>query len=376
MKSRIFTRAFMAFSALFLLMYASSSAQWLSGGGSVGFYSVAGLGTNTPYDRLHIHQQGSTTSATLRLSSTWGGCTATGQLTMAYVANTFSNAATSRDLVLRTVVQPQDAHAGNCGEDIVVSTQTSNGAIRFATWDGTTAPHYDAERMTIIQNGNVGIGTTTPIHRLTLRGGDLSFDEHDAGHRRAKIRLFQDAGVGSDIGHAIGTQAFYTTFGPTSGWGEERPAIGHMFYNRNDQLVARIGSGGWDIGTEAEMRSQFYGQLCVGELIKSSTHTDYMLSVDGKIAARECIIIDGTGEWADFVFDDNYGLMPLADVENAIREKKHLPGIPSAADVKENGVNIGQMQVKLLQKVEELTLYVIEQEKKIQSLQEKLAEQK
>jgi len=124
------------------------------------------------------------------------------------------------------------------------------------------------------------------------------------------------------------------------------------------------------------MRSQFFGQLCVGELIKSSSHTDYMLSVDGKIAARECIIIDGIGEWADFVFDDDYDLMPLADVESSIREKKHLPGVPSATDVKENGVNIGQMQVKLLQKVEELTLYVIEQEKKIQSLEEKLAGQK
>ena len=78
--------------------------------------------------------------------------------------------------------------------------------------------------------------------------------------------------------------------------------------------------------------------------------------------------IEASG-WSDFVFDKNYDLPKLSDVEKHINDKQHLPGIPSEKEVLENGISVGEMQAKLLQKIEELTLYVIEQDKKIKILQ-------
>ena len=87
------------------------------------------------------------------------------------------------------------------------------------------------------------------------------------------------------------------------------------------------------------------------------------LDVVGTIRATEVKVEAG---WADFVFDKDYKLPTLQEVENHINEHKHLPDIPSEAEVKENGVSLGEMQAKLLQKIEELTLYVIELKKENQ----------
>ena len=73
--------------------------------------------------------------------------------------------------------------------------------------------------------------------------------------------------------------------------------------------------------------------------------------------------------FADFVFNDDYQLRPLSEVNAFIETNGHLPEIPSAAEVKENGMSLVEMQVKLLQKIEELTLYMIEQQKRIEELE-------
>jgi hypothetical protein len=93
---------------------------------------------------------------------------------------------------------------------------------------------------------------------------------------------------------------------------------------------------------------------------------NYRLSVDGQVVAKEIrVVLDN---WSDFVFDDNYKLPSLDELESHIKANKHLPGIPSESEIKENGVNIGEVQAKLLQKIEELMLYVIKQEKEINYL--------
>jgi len=85
----------------------------------------------------------------------------------------------------------------------------------------------------------------------------------------------------------------------------------------------------------------------------------YKLDVNGTIRAKEVII---ETSWADFVFDKDYALPTLDEVKAHIDTHKHLPGIPSEAEVKENGVGLADITTKLLQKVEELTLYVIQQD--------------
>ena len=102
--------------------------------------------------------------------------------------------------------------------------------------------------------------------------------------------------------------------------------------------------------------------------IGTSDTKGYKLGVNGKIVATE-VKVALYDNWADFVFDKNYNLPTLTEVENHIREKGHLKDIPSTEEVKKNGIHLGEMDAKLLQKIEELTLYTIEQEKKIKELE-------
>jgi hypothetical protein len=89
----------------------------------------------------------------------------------------------------------------------------------------------------------------------------------------------------------------------------------------------------------------------------------YSLSVNGKIRAGDDIRVYPSAEWADYVFEETYSLPPLKEVEDYINKNRHLPEIPSASTVKEEGIELGRMDARLLQKIEELTLYTIAQEK-------------
>ncbi|MEM6737368.1 MAG: hypothetical protein AAF620_14995, partial [Bacteroidota bacterium] len=104
--------------------------------------------------------------------------------------------------------------------------------------------------------------------------------------------------------------------------------------------------------------------------IATTTIGSHRLAVEGSIGARE-IKVEMT-KWEDRVFSDSYELRTLSEVEDYISEYKHLPEIPSEAEVIENGINLGDMNAKLLQKIEELTLYLIEQNEEIKELKEKV----
>jgi hypothetical protein len=95
------------------------------------------------------------------------------------------------------------------------------------------------------------------------------------------------------------------------------------------------------------------------------------LFANGNLWAKE-IKVALTNPWPDFVFKSGYKLTGLAELEFFIKENGHLPEIPDAIDVEKNGVNVGEMQSKLLQKIEELTLYVIEQNKKNEKQEQEL----
>jgi hypothetical protein len=96
-----------------------------------------------------------------------------------------------------------------------------------------------------------------------------------------------------------------------------------------------------------------------------TTNPTQKLSVKGTVRAQEVIVDTG---WSDFVFDESYKLKALSETEAFVKTEKHLPGIPSAKEVAENGISIGDMQAKLLAKIEELTLHVIEQQKQIEAM--------
>ena len=114
------------------------------------------------------------------------------------------------------------------------------------------------------------------------------------------------------------------------------------------------------------MRITASGQVGIGT---STPDPNFKLSVNGSIRSKE-VKVDAN--WSDFVFYDNYKLRTLEEVEQHINEKGHLPEIPSEAEVTKNGINVGEMNAKLLQKIEELTLYLIEQHKENKAQQAKI----
>ncbi len=103
----------------------------------------------------------------------------------------------------------------------------------------------------------------------------------------------------------------------------------------------------------------------------NDTPEGFSMAVDGGILTSE-LTIELANNWPDYVFDETYDLKNLAEVEQFINENKHLPDVPSSADVQENGINVGEMNAQLLKKIEELTLYLIDQQKEIDELKSQM----
>ena len=96
-----------------------------------------------------------------------------------------------------------------------------------------------------------------------------------------------------------------------------------------------------------------------------TTNPSYKLSVKGNIRSEELVVETG---WADYVFEKSYNLKPLYEVEAFIQKNKHLEGIPSAKEIQANGLSVGAVQTRMMEKIEELTLYIIELKKELDSL--------
>ena len=134
------------------------------------------------------------------------------------------------------------------------------------------------------------------------------------------------------------------------------------------------GSADWDLGfkvyTAATAQQTTLavsrGQVTIGGPAGMGA-TGYRLSVNGKVACEE-VRVEVAGNWPDYVFQQDYPLMPLTEVEKAIKKNGHLPGIPAAAVVESEGLDMGDMQKRMMEKIEELTLHLIQQSKDIEQL--------
>lgn len=136
----------------------------------------------------------------------------------------------------------------------------------------------------------------------------------------------------------------------------------------------RIGVYGTASGGANRWAGYFNGSTYISSDLRIGTQnqaTGYALSVNGKIACNE-VLVQATASWPDYVFAPEYELMSLQSLEESILKNNHLPGIPSAKQVEAEGIKLGDMQRMLLEKVEELTLYLIEQDKVISQLKEEV----
>jgi hypothetical protein len=136
----------------------------------------------------------------------------------------------------------------------------------------------------------------------------------------------------------------------------------------------RIGVYGTATGGVTNWAGYFVGDAYISSDLRIGTTTQatgYSLSVNGKVACEEVLVEDLTN-WPDYVFAEDYSLMSLEDLEKSIQENNHLPGLPSATEIQENGLMLGDMQKRMMEKIEELTLYTIKQNKLISELQQRM----
>ena len=127
-------------------------------------------------------------------------------------------------------------------------------------------------------------------------------------------------------------------------------------------------SGLWSVSPEGNVY-RLTGNVGIG-----TSKPDQRLVVDGSVRAEEILIEKVTP--ADYVFDPDYPLMPLEDLQRHVRTRKHLPGIRPGAEMEAEGIDLGRMQTRLLEKIEELVLYTIDQHKRIESQRRIIASQR
>ncbi|SHH28029.1 hypothetical protein [Flavobacterium defluvii] len=226
----------------------------------------------------------------------------------------------------------------------------------------------DAVTYLTINQGNVGIGTISPVSKLsvagslTLNGGLTNAQQRPSINAgiltNGEIRGLSNSSNLSDDGFLRisaggGTNSNTKSFIDLSGYS----TIPDM--NRN--IV--FGTFGLE-----RMRVDIYGNVGIG-----ITNPTNKLDVNGTIHSKE-VKVDMVG-WSDFVFKKDYDLPTLEEVEKHIKEKGYLENIPSEKEVLKNGINLGEMNSKLLQKIEELTLYAIEQQKNTEKLMKIIEEQ-
>lgn len=241
-------------------------------------------------------------------------------------------------------------------------TYHASGELAFATADNGTP----LVKMRLMADGKLGIGTQAPTHRLHVAGGG-GIMATDAPLNAFTSQGAPDPNIDNPTTSLLGANGLMSNNGEyyywRAFWGQsiDLRAGGIPDPNRNVFRVRRFDNGSsW---TEL-FRVNENGNVGIG-----TTHNgDYKLTVKGTLAARKVKVTQEA--WADFVFEDSYALPTLQSVESHIKSHKHLPGIPSANEIAEKGMDLGDMQQKQMQKIEELTLYVIELNKQLAAQQE------
>ncbi|PCJ53141.1 MAG: hypothetical protein COA79_23045 [Planctomycetota bacterium] len=234
----------------------------------------------------------------------------------------------------------------------VISGSTSTASVAFGdgtgvnAYKGQLAYYHGSDALAFISNGletmridssnKLGVNNTTPS------------SYHSAANNLV-VGNTGDEGISIISGTA---NSGSLTFGDGTGAAAYKGQI--IYEHNNDALAINVN------GSEA-MRIDSGGNVIIGD---TTAETDYILSVKGKAVFGE-IKLDA--DWADYVFEDDYKLMSLEDVEKSINENGHLPGVPSGKDVETNGLMASSMLSTHMAKIEELTLYSIQQNKKLKS---------
>lgn len=216
----------------------------------------------------------------------------------------------------------------------------------------TTSPliYGDFDANTLGFMGFVGIGTKTPVAALHVEG-----DNNDSTSVLISPQETSSGGISKiilseDHDGTYSMQWRYNGIGNTNRlelWGKSNTTYygPHMTIDRNDG----------DIYID--------GNMAIGGDFSSG----YKLSVAGKMICEE-LRVNLQADWPDYVFTDNYNLMPVNELENYIEDNGHLPNVPPASEMEKSGLEVGETQRMMMEKIEELTLYIIELKNEIEEL--------
>ena len=290
-----------------------------------------GIGIMNPAHILHVHGSGttgggttgggglSTATFTSRGSGTENKSLPIGHITpMSYAAIQLTNNATGTSAT----------------DGLMFEVKNNNATINLQEKGSITFRNANDVSMYISKEHNVGIGLTNPEAKLDVKGKVIIRNELKS------LELLNGSSRFSFV-------------------------VPHPYQAQTE--------GFQGLGIYDEMHHTY--RLVItndGKIGIGTTNTSgYDLAIKGTVVAQD-VTVKEYYNWPDFVFSNEHNILPIPKLENYIKRNKHLPGIPSAKEVKENGLKLGEMNKLLLQKVEELTLYIIQQQKEIEKLKKEV----
>ncbi|MES2131831.1 MAG: hypothetical protein V4506_05730 [Bacteroidota bacterium] len=296
-----------------------------------------GIGITTPKARLHVYEGAilGTTVGNFQIITSKGGRpdnTASGY------NNMFNNVWLVRSEA------GNDWWKAKFHDGISLETANITPGTDTKTW-WERHPYLDQQRWgndaniyMQLDKGRLGINRTTPSARLDIAETDNSYitflarDEHTVDNKYCMM-----ASVTRDL-----TKAF---------------TVANNLGTYKEPFVV-YGNGQTQIGIK-----------------KSTAHANAMLMVDGKIVCKD-LYVTATSDWPDFVFDANYKLTNLYDVRDYYEKNKHLPNVPTACEIEEKGINISEISNIQMQKIEELTLYIVQLKMELDALKKEVTNKK
>ena len=350
--------------------------------------SNIGIGITTPLSPIHVNTgcSSSSESASMRISSSW----------------------TNYDLSGRSYID------FTVGKGTAIMTHNIVGKIGFAmNFNLGTLPGYVYPaslflgftnpitgmleyKMTVHNSGDVRIGTGGNFNadsRFSVNAGERSViaafvNDLDGGN----VQILGDANKGIIRNYRIGKGLEFNTLtslnvvndyqlylSPDGRVGVRTSSPNSRFHVNgasgetalrvqvNGSTKLSVNSNG-SVSVGSTSSGPINGMYINGSVGIGTTGThDYKLAIAGKMIAEE-VVVKLKANWPDYVFGENYNLKSLDEVELYIKEHSHLPNVPSAKEIDENGISVGEMNSILLEKIEELTLYIIELKREINNI--------